>query len=56
MRTGDYLRTMGKLSLPDRLEDVEVTLDTCAEINIVSVEYVKQRHLKPYIKRYLELF
>jgi len=51
MRTGDYLRTMSKLSLPDYLEDVEVTLDTCVEINTVSVEYAKQQRLKPYIKR-----
>ena len=56
MRTGDYLRTMGKLSLLDCSEDVEVALDTCAEIDTVSVEYVKQRYLKPYIKRYPELF
>ena len=42
MRTGDYLRTIGKLSvLEDELEDVEVALDTCAEVDTISVDFIK---------------
>ena len=56
MRTGNYLRTMGKLSgLDDDLEDVEVALDTCAEVDTICVEFAKQQRLKPYIKEYLRL-
>ncbi|KIX01154.1 uncharacterized protein Z518_08879 [Rhinocladiella mackenziei CBS 650.93] len=57
MRTGDYLRTMGKLNVRDRdPEDVEIALDTCAEIDTVGVEFVKQRDPKPYIKEYPKLW
>ena len=56
MRTGDYLRTMGKLNVLDsEPEDVEVALDTCAEIDTVGVEFIRLRRLKPYIKDYLRL-
>lgn len=57
MRTGDYLRTMGKLNVLDSdPEDVEIALDTCAEIDTVSVEFARQRRLKPYIKEYPRLW
>jgi len=56
MRIGDYLRTTGQLNVPgDDPEDVEIALDTCAEIDTISEEFARQRHLKPYIKEYLQL-
>jgi hypothetical protein len=57
MRTGDYLRTTGKINvLGDKAEDVDIALDTCAEIDIVDVEYARQQRLKPYIKDYPQLW
>jgi transposase InsO family protein len=57
MRTGDYLRTMGKINVSDSdPEEVEIALDTCAEVDIVGVEFAKQRRLKPYIKEYPKLW
>ena len=57
MRTGDYLRTMGKLNVLDsKPEDVEIALDTCAEIDTVGVEFARQRGLKPYFKDYPRLW
>jgi hypothetical protein len=57
MRTGDYLRTMGKINVSDSdPEEVEIALDTCAEVDIVGVKFAKQQRLKPYIKEYLKLW
>jgi len=57
IRTGDYLRIVGKLNVRDsNLEDVEIALDTCAEVDIVSVEFTRQQRLKPYIKEYPRLW
>jgi hypothetical protein len=40
---GEYLRTTGKLNvLESDPEDVEVALDTCAEIDTISVGFAKQ--------------
>jgi len=56
MRTGSYLRTMGKLNtLDDDPEDVEIALDTCVEVDTICIEFARQRRLKPYIKEYLRL-
>ena len=56
MRTGNYLRTVGKLNIRDNdLKDIEVVLDIYIEINIISIEFVKRRGLKLYIKDYLRL-
>ena len=42
MRTGDYLRTIGKLYvLGDKLEDVGIVLNTYVEVDTVGVEYVR---------------
>ena len=42
IRTGDYLRTIDKLSVLDsNLEDVEIVLDTYAEIDTIGVDFVK---------------
>ena len=42
IRTGDYLRTIGKLSVLDsNLEDVEIALDTYAEVDIVGIEFIR---------------
>jgi len=57
MRTGSYLRTMGKLNtLDDDPEDVEIALDTCAEVDTICIEFARQRRLKPYIKEYPRLW
>ena len=56
MRTGNYLCTMGKLNVHDDTEDVEIALDTYAEVDLIGVEFVKQRRLKPYIKDYPRLW
>jgi len=57
MRTGNYLRTMGKLGIPDNEpKDVEIALDTCAEVDTVGVDFAKQHGLKPYIKWYPKLW
>ena len=57
MRTGDYLRIVGKLNVRDSdLEDVEIALDTCVEVDTVSVEFTRQQRLKPYIKEYPRLW
>ena len=56
MRTGDYLRTVGKLNVLDSdLEDVKVALDTYVEIDTIGIDFVRQRGLKPYIKEYPNL-
>jgi hypothetical protein len=53
MRTGEYLRTIGKLNvLKSDPEDVEVALDNCAEVDTVDVDSTKQRRLKPCTKGY----
>ena len=53
MRIGDCLRTKGKLVNGNAdAEDIEIALDTCAEIDIISIDFAKQRGLKPYIKKY----
>ena len=42
MYTGNYLRTIGKLNVRDSdLEDVEVALDTYAEIDTISIKFAK---------------
>ena len=42
MRLGNYLRIMGKLHLLDSdPEDMEIALDTCVEVDTISVEFVK---------------
>jgi RNase H-like domain found in reverse transcriptase/Reverse transcriptase (RNA-dependent DNA polymerase)/Integrase zinc binding domain/Chromo (CHRromatin Organisation MOdifier) domain/Integrase core domain len=57
MRTGDYLRTMGQLNVLDsEPENVEIALDTCAEIDTIDVKFARQRGLKPYIKDYPRLW
>ena len=56
IRTRSYLRTISKLNTLDNdPEDVEIVLDTCAEVNTIYIEFVRQRRLKPYIKEYLRL-
>ena len=48
---------MGKLyPLDSDPEDVEVALDTCAEVDTIGVEFAKQRRLKLYIKDYPTLW
>jgi len=57
MRIGSYLRTMGKIKVLDSdSEDVEIALDTCAEIDTIDIEFAKQRCLKPYVKEYPRLW
>ena len=56
MRTGDYLRTTGKLNVGGQPESVDIALDTCAEIDTVGVEFARQRGFKPYIKEYPQLW
>ena len=42
MRTGDYLRTMSKLSVLDsELENVKVTLNTYAEVDTVGIDFIR---------------
>ena len=42
MRTGSYLRTMGKLNtLDDNPEDVEIALDTCVEVDTIYIEFAR---------------
>ena len=42
MRTGSYLRTMGKLNtLDDNPEDVEIALDTYVEVDTIYIEFVR---------------
>jgi transposase InsO family protein len=56
MRIGEFLRTKGKLVHgTTEPEDIEVALDTCAEIDIISIDFAKKRGLKPYIKKYPQL-
>ena len=53
MRIGDYLRTKGKLiNDNEEAEDIEVALDTCAEIDVISIDFAKERELNLYIKKY----
>ena len=35
---------------------MEIALDTCAEVDLIGVEFAKQRRLKPYIKDYPRLW
>jgi transposase InsO family protein len=56
MRIGDYLRTKGKLLNGNAgPENIEVSLDTCAEVDVIDIEFAKQRGLKPYFKKYPQL-
>ena len=55
MRVGSYLRTMGKLNALGDTEDVEIALDTCAEIDTICTEFAKRQRLKPYINEYPRL-
>ncbi|EED14526.1 retrovirus polyprotein, putative [Talaromyces stipitatus ATCC 10500] len=42
---------MGQLNVLDSdPEDVEIALDTCAEIDTIGIDFAEQRGLKPYIK------
>ena len=57
MRMGDYLCARGQLSVLDGdPENIEIALDTCAEINTIGVDFAKQRGLKLYIKDYPKLW
>ena len=56
MRVGSYLCTTGKLYALGESEDVEIALDTCAEVDIICIEFARQHYLKPYIKEYLRLW
>ena len=50
------MRTKGKLiNDNEEAEDIEVALDTCAEIDVISIDFAKARGLKPYIKKYPQL-
>jgi hypothetical protein len=43
MRTRDYLRTISKINISDSdPEEVKIALDTCVEVDIVGVKFVKQ--------------
>ena len=46
----------GKLYALGESEDVEIALDTCAEVDIICIEFARQHHLKPYIKEYPRLW
>ena len=41
MRTGSYLRTMGKLNVHGDPEDVEIVLNMYVEIDLIGIEFVK---------------
>ncbi|EED18398.1 gag/polymerase/env polyprotein, putative [Talaromyces stipitatus ATCC 10500] len=48
---------MGQLNVLDSdPEDVEIALDTCAEIDTIGIDFAEQRGLKPYIKGYPKLW
>ena len=56
MRMGRYLRTGGRLiSDSTTAEDIEIALDTCAEVDVVGIDFARQQGLKPYIKKYPRL-
>src|ERR1700754_75838 len=56
MRIGDYLRTEGKLiNGKADAEDIDIALDTCAEVDVISIDFATQRGLKPYMKKYPQL-
>ena len=48
---------MGKIKVLDSdSEDVEIALDTCAEIDTIDIKFARQRCLKPYVKEYPRLW
>jgi hypothetical protein len=56
LRIGRYLRTRGKLiSDSTAAEDIDIALDTCAEVDVVGIDFARQQGLKPYIKKYPQL-
>ena len=57
MRLGSYQRTMGKLKLPGQdSKTVEIALDSGAEVDVIDTSFAQQQRLKPYIKKYPELW
>jgi hypothetical protein len=36
-------------------KDIEIALDTCAEVDVIDMDFAKQRGLKPYMKKYPQL-
>ena len=55
MRVGSYLRIKGKLLISNDLKEVEIALDTYIKVDIVGANFAKQRRLKLYIKKYLQM-
>ena len=56
MRVGRYLRTKGRLiSEGTMVKDIDIALDTCAEVDVIGIDFAKQQGLKPYIKKYPRL-
>jgi hypothetical protein len=36
-------------------KDIEIALDTCAEVDVIGIDFARQQGLKPYIKKYPQL-
>ena len=50
------MRTKGKLiNGKADAEDIDIALDTCAEVDVISIDFATQRGLKPYMKKYPQL-